>query len=85
MEAEPPEADPPKRKLGWFQFSLRTLMIVVTMFCVIGGDVASQEKIVQERQLMIRRVKDHDGYCLIATKDAGTSLSADFAINLGVA
>jgi hypothetical protein len=27
MEAEPPEAEPPKRKRRWFQFSLRTLMI----------------------------------------------------------
>jgi hypothetical protein len=57
-------------------------MIVVTMFCVIGGYVAWHKKIVR---LMIRRVKERDGYCLIATKDAGTSLSADFAINLGVA
>ena len=31
MEAEPPKADPPKRKRRWFQFSLRTLMIVVVV------------------------------------------------------
>ena len=30
MEAEPPKAEPPKRKRRWFQFSLRTLLIVVT-------------------------------------------------------
>ena len=57
-------------------------MIVVTMYCVIGGYVAWHKKIVR---LMIRRVKERDGYCLIATKDAGPSLSADFAINLDVA
>jgi hypothetical protein len=28
MQTEPPKADPPKRKRRWFQFSLRTLMIV---------------------------------------------------------
>ena len=54
MEAEPPKADPPKRKRRWFQFSLRTLMIVVTMFCVISGYVAWHKKIVR---LMIRQVK----------------------------
>jgi hypothetical protein len=26
MEAEPPKADPPKRKRCWYQFSLRTLL-----------------------------------------------------------
>jgi hypothetical protein len=30
MQTEPSEAEPPKRKRRWFQFSLRTLMIVVT-------------------------------------------------------
>jgi hypothetical protein len=34
----------PRRR---FQFRLRTLMIVVTMFCVIGGYVAWHKKIVQ--------------------------------------
>jgi hypothetical protein len=29
MEAEPSNADPPKRKRRWYQFSLRTLLIVV--------------------------------------------------------
>jgi hypothetical protein len=34
MQSEPPEADPPKRKRRWFQFSLRTLMIAVTLLAV---------------------------------------------------
>jgi hypothetical protein len=29
MQADPPIAEPPKRKRRWFQFSLRTLMIVL--------------------------------------------------------
>ena len=33
MQTEPPEADPPKRKRRWFQFSLRSLLIGVTLFC----------------------------------------------------
>jgi hypothetical protein len=31
MQTEPTKADPPKRKRRWFQFSLRTLMIGVTL------------------------------------------------------
>jgi internalin A len=36
MQTEPPQADPPKRKRRWFQFSLRTLMAVVLLvaFCM---------------------------------------------------
>jgi hypothetical protein len=32
MESEPPKVDPPKRKRRWFQFSLRSLLIVVLTF-----------------------------------------------------
>jgi len=35
MEAEPPKADPPKRKRRWFQFSLRSLLIF-TMICAVA-------------------------------------------------
>ena len=34
MQTEPPKADPPKRKRRWFQFSLRTLMIVVVIVAI---------------------------------------------------
>jgi hypothetical protein len=36
MEAEPPKAEPPKRKRRWFQFSLRTLLIFM-MVCAVGA------------------------------------------------
>jgi hypothetical protein len=52
MQTEPPNADPPKRKRRWFQFSLRTLMIVVTLFAILGGYVGRQVEIVKERELM---------------------------------
>jgi uncharacterized membrane protein YcjF (UPF0283 family) len=39
MQTEPPKADAPKRKHRWFQFSLRTLMIVVTQLAVLCGTV----------------------------------------------
>ncbi len=50
MEAEPPKVELPKRKHRRFQFRLRTLMIVVTVFCVVvGGYVGWQLKIIRER------------------------------------
>jgi hypothetical protein len=41
MQTELPKADPPKRKRRWFQFSLRSLMIVVTVVaCLVAmGEV----------------------------------------------
>lgn len=51
MEAEPNLAAAPKRKLRWYQFSLRTLLVGVTIFCVlVGGYVAWQATIVRERK-----------------------------------
>ena len=34
MQTDPPRTDPPKRKRRWFQFSLRTLMIGVTLLAL---------------------------------------------------
>jgi hypothetical protein len=34
MQTEPSKADPPKRKRRWFQFSLRTLMLLVAIVAV---------------------------------------------------
>jgi hypothetical protein len=38
-----------KLKRRWFQFSLRRLMIVVTLFCVAGGYVCWQIRMVRDR------------------------------------
>ena len=44
----------PRRNLRWFRFSLRSLMILVTLFCVVvGGYVLSQKQIVRERAAMM--------------------------------
>jgi hypothetical protein len=50
MQTEPPNADPPKRKRRWFQFSLRTLLIGVTLLAVPCAYVGLQAKIVRERK-----------------------------------
>ena len=53
MEADPPKAEPPKRKRRWFQFSLRSLMIGVTLLAVPCAYVGWQAKIVRERRAML--------------------------------
>jgi hypothetical protein len=50
MEAEPLKTEPPKRKRRWYQFSLRTLMIVVTLLAVPCAYVAHEARIVAERR-----------------------------------
>ena len=63
IEAKPIKADPPKRKRRWFQFSLRTLMIGVTLLAVLLGYVGWQASIVRERQAMLGRLRDLNGSC----------------------
>ena len=61
MQTEPPKADSPKRKRRWFQFSLRSLMIGVTLFCVaVGGYIGWQAKIVRERKAMLAQLSAAD-------------------------
>jgi hypothetical protein len=49
MQTEPPKADPPKRKRRWFQFSVRTLMIFVTLIATAAWVVADRQRLIRER------------------------------------
>jgi hypothetical protein len=53
-----PDQPPPRRH---FQFRLRTLLIVVTLFCVAGGYVAHQAMIVRERKTLLTRLNTNLG------------------------
>src|SRR5690348_16595929 len=53
-----PDQPSPRRR---FQFRLRALMIVVTLFCLLVGDGASRAKIVPERQAMRDWIESHHG------------------------
>ena len=56
MQTDPHKADSPKRKRRWFQFSLRTLLIVVTLLSLPCAFVGSQLNIVRERSAMRKRL-----------------------------
>ena len=73
MEAEPPQADRPKRKRRWFQFNLRTLMIGVTLLAVACGYFAWQARIVWERKATKDWVRANGGYFPDSTVSAGLS------------
>jgi hypothetical protein len=47
MEAEPPKADLPKRNRRWYQFSLRTLLVVTVILALVLGWLG--KKIEQDR------------------------------------
>jgi hypothetical protein len=47
-------SDPPKRRRRWFQFSLRTLLIGVTLAAIPCGYVGWQAKIVRDRKAFLQ-------------------------------
>jgi len=52
MQPEPPKADQPKRKRRWFQFSLRSLLIFVTLLAVPMAHIGWQAEIARGRNDM---------------------------------
>jgi hypothetical protein len=71
MEAETPKAEPPKRKRRWFQFSLRTLVIVVTLFALPCSYVSRQAIIVRKRlQELDRLTPEHSIYVILDPNDS---------------
>jgi hypothetical protein len=60
MEVEPFKSDPPKRKRRWFQFSLRTLLIVVTLLAVVCAYFARSIEIARTRRVMLDQIRDVD-------------------------
>jgi hypothetical protein len=67
MQTEPLKSDPPKRKRRWFQFSLRTLMIVVTLLALPLGYVGWQARIVRDRKVVLSAIRDRGGHVVEAS------------------
>jgi hypothetical protein len=55
MEAEPINAEPPKRNRRWYQFSLRTLMIGITLLAVACWVFEDQWRLIHERDEALKR------------------------------
>ena len=58
MQTEPSKADPPKRKRRWFQFSLRTLLIGVTLLAVACWGIVDRARLIRERDDALRQARD---------------------------
>jgi hypothetical protein len=61
MQTEPIRDVIPKRRQRWLQFSLRTLLIVVTLVAVPMGYVGWQAKIVRERKALAHEIIENGG------------------------
>jgi hypothetical protein len=57
MQTEPPEAEPPKRKRRWFQFSLLSLLIF-TMACAVGAAWVARE--MERKRIRALEEKAHE-------------------------
>ena len=55
--SEPPKADTPKRKRRWFQFSLRTLLIL-TVACAVGAARVARE--MERKRIRALEEKAHE-------------------------
>ena len=62
MQSEPPQADPPNRKRRWFQFSLRTLMIGVTLLAVLCGWFGMKVERARKRHEAVEAIRKLGGY-----------------------
>jgi hypothetical protein len=72
MQSDSPKADPPKRKRRWFQFSLRSVLIAVTLLALACGWLG--QKIDQKRK---------EREALEAIFKSGGDASYDFDIRKG--
>jgi hypothetical protein len=80
MQTEPPKVAPPKRKRRWFQFSLRTLLVGVTLLAIPCAYVGWQIKIVRERKALAREVSEAGGN-LFFVSEAIQPMHRTFVVN----
>ena len=88
MQAEPLKAEPPKRKRRWFQFSLRTLLIGVTLLAILCPAatwvVRDRQRLIREQEQLIQDKDDAKMQAAIAVQNEAVSrrqlqaLRADF-------
>jgi hypothetical protein len=69
MEAQPIKAEPPKRKRRWYQFSLRELMIGVTLVALACWAILDRQQLIHERDEARQRAIFVEGQ-LTNVKDA---------------
>jgi Leucine-rich repeat (LRR) protein len=78
MEAEPPKADPPKRKRRWFQFRLRTLLVGTLIVGLASGRLGKtiEEKYNKQREVEEQRKSWDEAHTIAATIKRQLGVSA---------
>jgi hypothetical protein len=69
MHIAPSKAEPPKRKRRWFQFSLWTLMIGVTVLAVACGYLSWKAKTARDRAVALTIVHKLGGLSFTVSND----------------
>jgi hypothetical protein len=62
MEAEPPKADLPKRKRRWFQFSLRTLLILTAIVAIASAWLGKRIEQKRKERDAVAAIIESGGY-----------------------
>jgi hypothetical protein len=65
-----PNSDLPNCPRRRFQFRLRTLLIGVTLFCVFGGYVGWQAKILKQRKMLASELSQHGGAIVWSSEES---------------
>jgi hypothetical protein len=65
MNAEPLNSPPPKCKRRWYQFSLRTLIVAVTLLAIAAGYVGRQFQLARDRKAFLDNHLDKYGNLIV--------------------
>jgi hypothetical protein len=60
METTPPKRASLKPKLRWFQFSLRTMMVAVTLSCIAGGWFGMKLRAARRQHAVVEQLNQRD-------------------------
>jgi hypothetical protein len=84
MSDNPNTAEPKKPRRRWFQFRLRTMLIVVAVVGVACANVGRESSIVRERRATLAAIRNSGGTVFTregdfaeADRDAGRRLSRE--------
>jgi hypothetical protein len=62
MQSEPSKAEPPKRKLRWFQFSLRSLLLVITVISIWTPLLIKAAETIQQARESARHMRCYNNF-----------------------
>ena len=65
MSEPVPQTGATKHKLRWYQFSLQSLLLFVTVFGVSLGWIGSLVKRIHDQRVIVRRIESRGGHVVL--------------------